>query len=77
MTMQEYLAEEAKAGRFVGERLVDETSQLLKTAHPKRSLTDLRAAVKQTLADFEYFDGEPTGARYLADLVDRDLGSNR
>lgn len=73
MTLQEYLEVEAQEGRFTGARLVDETTRVLGSIRKDRPVSELRTAVKDVLADFEHFDGEPVAATYLANLVDRHL----
>lgn len=70
--MAQYLAEEEKAGRFVGPKLIQESAKIaIKKLPGGYTNQDAEALAREVYDGHEAFDGEPTSAQWMADRIVR------
>lgn len=65
-----YMSECESSGCFVGQRLEEESIKLARLKLPDLSDTDLKTLFKIILRGNEYFDGEPTSAKSVAQMME-------
>lgn len=68
-SFKDYIDDCERRGLFCGERLVEESAKLAASKITDLEKENLVALARLVLSDNEHFDGEPTDAAYLSDLM--------